>query len=177
MSDRILFLLAALAAAAPPPATAQPTPFQFRRDSRLVIYSPHFDDVPKPWEGLDCPPQPTRLFGFEGLLAAAGPSHLFVRVFGHAAASGHPELYPLVYASVRLEARLTDTSTTPLPLAAPWLATTDSVGAAELAVPAGIYQITVRRIGFGAPGDTAVVRLRPGSQDSLHVHMHPMAIC
>ena len=156
-------------------ATAQTTPAAFRRKDRVVVYSPHFDVVPKPYGGLNCPPQPLRLFGFEGGVGSDSTTSLAVRVFSHKTAAGEPALHPLSGAVVWLAASLVGDHVRPLPAKAPWAVLSDSSGRALLRVPSRLYRIIVRALGF--PSDTGVVRLRSGSADSLHALVHSAPIC
>lgn len=174
MGSSVLCIVAALLAVTTV-ATAQTPPATFRREDRVVIYSPHFDVLPKPYGGLNCPPQPLRLFGFEGGLGSDSTALLAVRIFRHRSAGGDPELHPLSGALVWLGASVVEDLVVPRPIKAPWAALSDSTGGVLLRVPSGIYQIIVRALGF--PSDTGLVRLRPGSADSVHAHVHSAPIC
>jgi hypothetical protein len=146
---------------------------EWARTDRVVLYSPHFDLIPAPYGGLDCPSQPLRLYGFETSRtdAAAGAR---VRLFGASDPRfGKP---PVIVPNepVRLSRRWVDDHFVQLPDSPPWAVRTDSLGGALLRVPPGIYELLIVT---GAPLGRGIIQVRLGRHDSVHVHTLSRAQC
>lgn len=154
-------------------ATAQAGPPD--RSDRVVIHSPHFNEVARPWGNLSCPGPPAQFFGFEST-ARTERTSLKVRALRNRtvpmAFHGEAGLQDVVLALTPYTG-----AGTPSPNAsqAPYGFLTDSVGAAEFVAPAGLYWLEAMSGGFKR--GVAVIRLREGASDSLHVHLGLQAIC
>ena len=166
----LVLLLLACSIDAPAPALKVG---EWSRAERVVLYSPHFDLQPEPYGGLNCPPQPLRLYGFETHSRHA-VSALLVRVVGPQDALLDRAPMPVRDVPIRLSRRWLNGRFTDLPESAAWLVRTDAAGSALLRVPAGVYELAVLA---GWPLGRGIIQLRPGFHDSLQVHLRPGAVC
>ena len=143
-----------------------------QREARVVVYSPHVDAWAPAWGVLSCPAGPLALHGFETETRDL-PAELLVRVFGFSAdrRGGNP----LHTAMLALTHKLTSDSTIALPQRNPYIALTDSVGAARFRAAAGVYRIKFLQIGYR--GGEGVIRIRESARDSLHAYLDQAAIC
>ena len=149
------------------------SPHHWSRPDRVVVYSPHFDLVPKPYGGLDCPAQPLRLYGFESS-ATVPTATLIVRLFGPDDPFRGRKHKGVPKEPIRLARRWIDDRFVDLPESPPWRVVTDSLGGATLRVPAGIYELSIVT---GDPLGRGIVRVRIERNDSLHAYVTPRAQC
>ena len=147
------------------------------RSDRVVVHSPHFDEVTRPWGGLSCPAPPVHFFGFESPTNSEAEPVLRVRVMRNRAQESVPiEGDGLLESVVLALSPYTGTeSSPPDPMDAAYGVLSDSLGAAEFSVPPGLYWLDVSYIGYGS--GAGVISVRAGAADSLHVHLGVGAIC
>ena len=152
-------------------ASAQVSTRLIDRSDRVVLWSPHFDTPPIAFEPLNCPNQPPRYYGFESPRGRDSNVSVLMRVVNPAPKG---MVYP-IRGLVRLSHRLVDSTFSALPQSGELGGMTDSSGAIRLTARAGIYQLSVRALGF--PLAEGIVQLRAGARASVLIQLLPAVLC
>ena len=155
-------------------STSAQSTSDWSREDRVVLSSPHFDIMPRPFGLLNCPTQPMRLYGFEHAGDQSAAPLLAIRLSRHRTEQGDPQMEPLPDTYVRLSSRWDGSTFVSLPPTPDWVVRSDSLGVVRLQAPSGVYEF---RVLVGQPVGTGVIRIRPGSRDSLHVHIELGRLC